>query len=319
MLSVAQTRDRSGGDPNGGPTPSKSGETPNPSGKARAGQSGRPPAGLYIVATPIGNLGDITRRAVTLLGSVGTIAAEDTRVARRLLAALGIPAPRLVRYDDHADDSDRERLIQAMKHGESVALISDAGMPLVADPGLKLVQSAYAAGLTVTVSPGPSAALSALALSGLPSDRFLFGGFLPPKGGARRQALAELAGVPATLIFFEAPSRLAASLAAMAATLGNREAAVAREITKLFEEVRRGTLAELAAQYEQAERPKGEIVIVVGPPDPEQPTVSTADVDARLRQALAVLSVRDAVDKVAAETGLKRREVYARALALTMS
>ena len=314
MLSVAQARNRSGGDPNGGPGPSKSGETPK-----APGEGERPPPGLYIVATPIGNLGDITRRAAGLLAGVDTIAAEDTRVARRLLAALGIPAPRLVRYDDHAGDSDRDRLIQAIKQGESVALVSDAGMPLVADPGLKLVQAAHAAGLLVTVAPGPSAALSALALSGLPSDRFLFGGFLPPKDGARRTALAELAGVPASLIFFESPGRLGASLAAMREVLGDRPAAVAREITKLFEEVRRGTLAELAEHYANLDPPRGEIVVVIGPPSDEAPLPSLDEVDAKLRQALAVLSVRDAVDKVAAETGLKRRDVYARALALSMS
>lgn len=299
------------GQPSQTPEPSKSGETPNPAGK--------PGAGLYIVATPIGNLGDITRRAVALLGQVDILAAEDTRVARRLCAALNLPTPRLVRYDDHADEGDRDRLIQAIKEGRSVALISDAGMPLVADPGLKLVQAAQQAGVTVTALPGPSAALTALALSGLPSDRFLFGGFLPVKDGPRRRALADLAAVPATLIFFETGPRLGDSLTAMAETLGARDAAVARELTKLFEEVRRGTLAELAAAYAGVEPPKGEIVVVIGPPGEQPPTVSMDEVDAQLRVALAVLSVRDAVDKVAEETGLKRRDVYARALALAMS
>jgi 16S rRNA (cytidine1402-2'-O)-methyltransferase len=240
-------------------------------------------------------------------------------VARRLCSALGLATPRLVRYDDHADTGDRDGLIQAVKQGRSVALISDAGMPLVADPGLKLVQAAQAAGIAVTALPGPSAALTALALSGLPSDRFLFAGFLPVKDGPRRRALAELAPVPATLIVFETGPRLAASLAAMAETLGARDAAVARELTKLFEEVRRGTLAELAAADADPEPPQGEIVVVIGPPGEKPPAISMDEVDAQLRVALAVLSVRDAVDKVAEETGLKRRDVYARALALSMS
>jgi 16S rRNA (cytidine1402-2'-O)-methyltransferase len=308
---VTASRDPNRGQPSHPPEASKSGETPKTAGK--------PGAGLYLVATPIGNLGDITRRAAALLGQVDVIAAEDTRVARRLLAALGLKAPRLERYDDHADDGDRERLIEAVKQGRSVALISDAGMPLVADPGLKLVQAAQRAGMPVTALPGPSAALTALALSGLPSDRFLFAGFLPVKDGARRRELAELAAVPATLIIFESGPRLAASLAAMVETLGPRPAAVARELTKLFEEVRRGSLAELAAAYEAAEPPKGEIVVVIGPPAEDKPLPSLDEVDAMLKVALAVLSVRDAVDKVAEETGHKRRDVYARALALSMS
>ncbi len=301
------TRDPIRGQPSHPPEPSKSGETPNTAAK--------PGAGLYIVATPIGNLGDITRRAVALLGQVDIIAAEDTRSARRLCAALGLATPRLVRYDDHADQADRDNLIQAIKQGRSVALISDAGMPLVADPGLKLVQEAQREGVPVTALPGPSAALTALALSGLPSDRFLFAGFLPPKDGARRRALAELADVPASLILFETGPRLAASLAAMVDTLGTRPAAVARELTKLVEEVRRGSLAELAAAYAEAEPPKGEIVVVIGPPEAEAPAAAE-DIDARLRAALATLSLRDAVAAVAATTGRKRREVYARALAL---
>jgi 16S rRNA (cytidine1402-2'-O)-methyltransferase len=283
-------------DPNGGPSRSK-----------------RP--GLYIVATPIGNLGDITRRAVEVLGSADLVAAEDTRVARRLFAALGLPTPRLVRYDDHAGETDRDRLIEAVKQGKTVALISDAGTPLVADPGLKLVRAAQQAGVAVIPLPGPSAALAALAVAGLPSDRFMFAGFLPAKAAARRRALAELATVPATLIFFEAPQRLADSLAAMAAVLGPREAAVARELTKLFEEVRRGALVELANAYADAEPPRGEIVIVVGPP-PEGGAEPPDDLDARLTEALGRLSLRDAVAEVATVTGHKRGEVYARALAL---
>ena len=308
---MTASRDRNRGQPSHPPEASKSGETPEAAGK--------PGAGLYLVATPIGNLGDITRRAAALLGQVDVIAAEDTRVARRLCSALGLSTPRLVRYDDHADDGDRDHLIQAIKQGKSVALISDAGMPVVADPGLKLVQAAHREGVPVTALPGPSAALTALALSGLPSDRFLFAGFLPPKDGARRRALAELASVPATLILFETGPRLAASLAAMAETLGSRPVAVARELTKLFEEVRRGSLVELAAAYAGAEPPRGEIVVVIGPPAEDKPLPSLDEVDAKLKLALAVLSVRDAVDKVAEETGHKRRDVYARALALSMS
>jgi 16S rRNA (cytidine1402-2'-O)-methyltransferase len=274
------------------------------------------PAGLYIVATPIGNLGDISRRAVTVLSQVDTIAAEDTRTARRLLSALGLAAPRLVRYDDHAGDAERRQLIEALKNGKSVALVSDAGMPLIADPGLKLVRAAHDGNVKVTVVPGPSAALAALALSGLPSDRFLFQGFLPAKQGARRTTLAELAAVPATLVFFEAPHRLAATLADMASALGARDAAVVREITKLFEEVRRGTLAELAAAFREAGPPKGEIAIVVAPPSAEATAMAAADVEAQLTAALATMSVRDAAAAVAAATGRKRSQIYALALRL---
>jgi 16S rRNA (cytidine1402-2'-O)-methyltransferase len=272
--------------------------------------------GLYIVGTPIGNLGDITKRAIEVLSGVDAIAAEDTRVARRLLSALGLAAPRLIRYDDHADDSDRKQLIELLQHGKSVALVSDAGMPLVADPGLKLVQAARAAGVNVTVAPGPSAAVAALALSGLPSDRFLFQGFLPAKDGAKRRTLAELASIPASLVVFEAPQRLAATLAAMAETLGEREAAVAREITKLFEEVRRGRLTELAAAYAREDAPKGEIVIVVGPPEAAAEPIPASNLEQELAAALATMSLRDAVTAVAGATGRKRGEVYALALRL---
>ena len=289
----------------------------SPSSKPSDRAETRLAAGLYVVGTPIGNLGDITRRAVTVLSQADVIAAEDTRVARRLLSALGLAAPRLVRYDDHAGEDERQRLIAAIRSGRSVALVSDAGMPLVADPGFRLVRAAHDAGLKVTVIPGPSAALAALALSGLPSDRFLFAGFLPAKEGARRQTLAELAAVPATLIFFESPHRLAASLSAMAETLGGREAVVAREITKLFEELRRGSLAELAAAFGDAEAPKGEIVIVIGPPTQETIAAADVDVERQLAAALATMSLRDAVAAVAAASGRKRGEVYALALRLS--
>ncbi len=276
-----------------------------------------PGPGLYVVGTPIGNLGDITRRATEILAGVDIVACEDTRVARRLFSALGLAAKRLIRYDDHAGEAERHQLVEALRQGKSVALISDAGMPLVADPGLKLVRAVREAGLRVTVIPGPSAALTALAASGLPSDRFLFTGFLPAKEGARRRALAEIAAVPATLIFFESPQRLADSLSAMSEVLGARDAAVARELTKLFEEIRHGTLQELAAHYAAAGAPKGEIVVVVGPPKEEEATVTDdADLDEQLSSALATMSLRDAVAAIAAVTGRKRAEVYARALAL---
>ncbi len=297
----------------------------DPSDAPRASKPAASPAralspGLYIVGTPIGNLSDITKRAADVLARVDAIAAEDTRVARRLLSALGIGAPRLIRYDDHAGDADRARLIEMLQHGKTVALVSDAGMPLVADPGLKLVQATQAAGLKVTVVPGPSAAVAALALSGLPSDRFLFQGFLPAKDGARRRALSELAAIPATLVVFEAPQRLAATLEAMAEVLGERDAAVTREITKLFEEVKRGRLRDLAAAYAAADPPKGEIVIVVGPPettaDAGEAQLAAANLERDLASALATMSLRDAVAAVAASSGRKRGEVYALALRL---
>jgi len=275
------------------------------------------PAGLYLVATPIGNLGDISRRAIATLRSVGRIAAENTRVARRLLSALAIGRQRVERYDEHAGEAARNRLLQLIAGGEAIALVSDAGTPLIADPGFKLVRAARAAGLRVTGIPGASAPVLALALSGLPSDRFLFVGFLPAKSGARRSELHALATIAATLVVFEAPSRLAASLADMAATLGaGRPAAIARELTKMFEEIQSGTLGELAALHAAREAPKGEIVVIIGPPLPEAPGDSLeSDIDAQLSAALATLSLRDAVAAVAGATGQPRRLVYARALA----
>jgi 16S rRNA (cytidine1402-2'-O)-methyltransferase len=275
------------------------------------------PAGLYLVATPIGNLGDMTTRGASILRAADRIAAEDTRVARRLLAALAIPAPPLVRYDDHADEATRERLLAAVEGGEAVALVSDAGMPVIADPGFKLVRAARRRGLRVTVAPGASAPLAALALSGLPSDRFFFAGFLPATETARLRALAGLASVPATLLLLEAPQRLAASLADMAQALGaDREAVIARELTKMFEEVRSGSLGELAATFASLPPPRGEIVAVIGPPAADAAGPSAEDLDTRLRAALATMSLRDAVAAVAGATGANRREVYARALAL---
>jgi len=276
----------------------------------------RPVAGagsLGLVATPIGNLGDISARALDWLRAADLIACEDSRVSGRLLQHFGIDK-KLIAYHDHNAEEIRPVLLRHLAAGERVALISDAGTPLISDPGYKLVREAAAAGIKVTALPGPSAPLMALILSGLPTDRFLFAGFLPVKSAARRQVAAELAAVPASLIFFETAPRLAESLADLGAMLGDRPAAVARELTKLYEEVRRGTLLELAAHYRDAGPPRGEIVLVVGPPAPE--TDIAFDLDAALRAALAKMSVKDAAALVAANSGLKRRQVYARALEL---
>lgn len=268
---------------------------------------------LVLVATPIGNLGDITARALAGLKAADLIACEDSRVTARLLRHAGIDN-KLVAYHDHNAAEMRPKLLARIAAGERIALVSDAGTPLISDPGYKLVQAAVEAGLQVTMLPGPSAPVMALALSGLPSDRFLFAGFLPPKQGARRAAIEEAARAPVTLIFFETAPRLADSLRDLHAMLGDRPAAVARELTKLFEEVRRGSLAELIAHYEEQGPPKGEIVVVVGPPAEEEG--SAQDLDALLRQALAGMSVKDAAATVSAATGRPKREVYARALAL---
>ena len=251
-----------------------------------------------------------------MLGSADLVACEDTRTTRKLLTAHGL-APKLATYHEHNAARARPGLIARIKAGGTVALVSDAGTPLVSDPGYKLVRAAVEEGLTVTAVPGPSAPLAALMVSGLPSDRFLFAGFPPPKAEARRRALTGLSAVPATLIFFESARRLAGTLAAMAEVLGPRPAAVAREITKLHEEVRRGDLTELAAHYESAGPPKGEIVVVVGPPGETDGKPSAAELDARLRGLLAAgTSLRDSVAQVTAETGLPRQGVYARALTL---
>ena len=243
-----------------------SNEKSEPSG--RAGSSKLAP-GLHVVATPLGNLGDITARAIAVLRAADLVACEDTRVTGRLLQALGLPKKRLVRYDDHAGDNAGSKLLDEVRAGAAVALVSDAGTPLIADPGYRLVRAAQEAGLPVRAVPGPSSLIAALSISGLPTDRFLFSGFLPQRSGPRREALAELAPVPATLVILEAPHRLAESLADMATVLGPREAVVARELTKLFEETRRGTLESLAAHYADAGPPKGEVVVVVGPPAAE--------------------------------------------------
>jgi 16S rRNA (cytidine1402-2'-O)-methyltransferase len=283
-------------------------------GKSQApGETGDLAAGLYIVATPIGNARDITLRALDVLKGCSVIAAEDTRVTAKLLAIHGIARP-MVPYNDHNGREMRPRLLARLEKGEAVALVSDAGTPLVSDPGYKLAREAIAAGLSVDALPGASAVLTGLALSGLPSDRFLFAGFLSAKAGERQSALEELKAVRATLIFFESAQRLADSLAAMAGVLGDRPAAVARELTKLHEEVRRGALSELAAQYAKAGAPTGEVTILVGPPD--EVVVDSAKTDAALKAALAFMPVKAAADLVAGLTDSSRKALYAKALEL---
>ena len=271
---------------------------------------------LYLVATPIGNLSDITLRALETLAGADVLACEDTRVTRVLLDRYGI-VNRPYAYHEYNADEAGPRLIAALEAGKSVALVSDAGTPLVSDPGYKLVAELVAEGLPVTGIPGPSAVLAALVLAGLPTDRFFFEGFLPPKSGGRRTRLTELAAIPGTLVFFESPRRLAEMLTDAAAVLGARSGAVARELTKFYETVRRGTLPELAAHYESEEEARGEIVVIIGPPGAADLVTSDEAIDERLRAAMAKVSLKEAVAQVAAETGQPRRKVYARALELT--
>ena len=274
----------------------------------------RPAPGLYLVATPIGNLGDVTLRALELLAGADLIACEDTRVTRRLTERYGIATP-LTPYHEHNAVEARPRLLQRLAEGAALALVSDAGTPLISDPGYKLVREALAAGHSVIALPGASAVLTALSVAGLPTDRFFFEGFLPPKQAARQKRIAALAAIPATLVLFESGTRLPATLADLAAGLGARAAAICRELTKLHEEVRRADLAQLARDYAEGAETRGEFVIVVAPPnDAEAPAV---DVDEMLRNALARVSVKDAVGEVALATGRPRREVYRRALELT--
>ena len=271
--------------------------------------------GLYVVATPIGNLKDVSFRGLGVLAAADAVLAEDTRVTKTLLAHYGITTP-LVAYHEHSNAAVRERMIHRLKDGQALALVSDAGTPLVSDPGYKLVQAAIAEGVPVTPIPGPSAILTALVVSGLPTDRFFFEGFLPPKSAARRTRLAELAGIPGTLMLFEAPHRLPEMLGDAAAVLGGRQAVVARELTKLFETVRRGTLAELAAQFAAEGPPKGEIVVVIGEASEPRREEADAALDERLHAALQRHSIKDAAALIADETGRPKREVYARALTL---
>jgi 16S rRNA (cytidine1402-2'-O)-methyltransferase len=269
--------------------------------------------GLHIVATPIGNLGDITLRALATLAGADLIACEDTRVTRKLLERYAITT-KLTPYHDHNAAKARPQLLRRLADGAAIALVSDAGTPLVSDPGFKLVRAAHEAGHTVTALPGASATLAALTVAGLPTDQFLFAGFLPAKEAARRARIAELARIPATLVLFETGPRAAAALADLAAGLGPREAALCRELTKLHEEVRRGDIATLAQRCADSEL-RGEIVLVIAPPQAAAPA-SADETDALLRAALARVSLKDAVGEVAEVTGLPRRELYQRALAL---
>ena len=281
------------------------------------GQSAAAPAlagGLHLVATPIGNLRDITVRALEVLAAADLIACEDTRVTRKLLDRYGIATP-LTPYHDHNAAQARPKLLARLADGAAIALVSDAGTPLVSDPGYKLVRAAREQGAAVTALPGASAVLAALAVSALPTDRFFFEGFLPPREVARRARIAELKHIPASLVLFETGGRLAAALADLAAGLGARDAAICRELTKLHEEVRRGDLASLAHELAAGPEPRGEIVVVVAPPAPPG-ELGAIDLDALLRQALDRLSVKDAVAEIAAATGEPRRDIYRRALAL---
>jgi len=268
--------------------------------------------GLYIVATPIGNLSDLSPRAAAILAGADLIAVEDSRVTAVLLRHVGTKRP-MVAYHDHNADKVRPGLIERMGR-EAIALVSDAGTPLISDPGFKLVRDARAAGHAVTTIPGPCAAIAALTLAGLPTDRFFFLGFLPPKEKARADAIAEIAAVRATLILYESGPRLAATLATLAAGLGDRDAAVAREISKTYEECVTGTLSTLAARYADAP-PRGEIVVIVAPPG-EAPPPAEDDVDALLADAITRLSTGQAASEVAKATGLPRRNLYARAMAM---
>jgi 16S rRNA (cytidine1402-2'-O)-methyltransferase len=271
------------------------------------------PGGLYLVATPIGNLGDISLRALEVLAAADAIACEDTRVTRKLTEHYGIATP-LTPYHDHNAEEARPKILARLGAGDVVALVSDAGTPLISDPGFKLAREAAAAGLVVTTIPGASSVLAALSLAGLPTDRFFFEGFLPPKQTARQKRIAALSRIPSTLVLFESGPRLPDSLADLAAGLGPRPAAVCRELTKLHEEVRRSDLASLVRDYAGGAETRGEIVIVIGPPqEDEQPD----DLDALLRGALTRVSVKDAVGEVALATGRSKREVYQRALELT--
>jgi 16S rRNA (cytidine1402-2'-O)-methyltransferase len=275
-----------------------------------------PPAlanGLYIVATPIGNLRDITLRALDVLAATDLIACEDTRITRRLIDHYGITTP-LTPYHEHNAAAARPKLLTRLAAGASLALVSDAGTPLISDPGFKLVRAARDAGHTVTALPGPSAVLAALSICGLPTDRFFFEGFLPSKPLQRRARIAELKRLPATLVLYEGGSRVAACLADLAAELGPRAAALCRELTKLHEEVRRGDLNALAAHYAGDAETRGEFVIVVAPPEQ---LAEPSDIDTLLRDALGRLSVKEAVAEIAAVTGQPRREVYQRALTLS--
>lgn len=267
-------------------------------------------SGLYIVATPIGNLADMSQRAIDMLRAADLIAVEDSRVTGKLLHHLGLKK-RMRPYHDHSSEADREALLAVARDGV-VVLVSDAGTPLISDPGYKLVRAAREAGIAVSTAPGASAVIAALSISGLPTDRFLFAGFLPSKAKARSDTIAELGDVKSTLVFYESSQRLGATLAALADQLGGREAVVARELTKKFEEVVSGTLPALAERYAEAE-PKGEIVLIVGPPGEVQ--AEQGDYQAALKDALQTLPPAKAAKDIAKRFGVDRAEVYERAMA----
>jgi len=272
-------------------------------------------AGLHLVATPIGNLGDITLRALQTLAGVDLIACEDTRITRRLTERYGI-AVELAAYHEHNAAAARPKILQRLAEGGSVALVSDAGTPLVSDPGFKLVREACAAGHPVVALPGPSSVLAALSVAGLPTDRFFFEGFLPAKSAARRARLTELARIDATLVVFESGNRVQDTLADLAAIMGARDAAICRELTKLHEEITRAKLSELAEQADSLET-RGEFVLVIGPPPADAQVLTAEALDELLREALADHSVKDAVAHAVELSGRPRREVYARALELS--
>jgi len=302
------------------PEPNGPGAESKPPGtnERNAPSAGRPnalPAGLIVVATPIGNAGDLGLRARDVLAGASRIACEDTRVTAKLLALYGIQTPTLS-YHEHNARAQRPRIMEHLKNGETVALVSDAGTPLISDPGYKLITACLEEGVPLTAVPGASSVMTALVLSGLPTDRFFFQGFLPPKSGPRRQVLRELAAVPGTLVIMESAKRLRAMLADAAAELGPRPAAVTRELTKKFEEVRRGELPDLVSHYADAGPPKGEVTVVIGPPLADA-GIDDTTLDAQLRTALAGATVRDAAALVTAATGLPKRRVYARALELS--
>ncbi|MFZ5681962.1 MAG: 16S rRNA (cytidine(1402)-2'-O)-methyltransferase [Bradyrhizobiaceae bacterium] len=271
--------------------------------------------GLYLVATPIGNLGDITLRALETLAGVDIIACEDTRITRRLMERFSINAT-LKQYHEHNAEQARPKILDALARGSSIALVSDAGTPLISDPGFKLVREVSAAGFPVIALPGPSSVLTALSVAALPTDRFFFEGFLPSKQNARRTRLAELARIDATLVMFESGARVQDSLQDLAGVMGEREAAICREMTKLHEEVRRARLSELAAIADTLET-RGEFVLVVGPPAADAGAMSDDALDDLLRTSLARGSVKDAVAHAVEVSGRPRREIYARALELS--
>lgn len=270
--------------------------------------------GLYLVATPIGNAADITLRALDILSRADIVLCEDTRISGKLMKIHGLH-PTLQSYHEHNAEHVRPIIIKHLNQGKVVAMISDAGMPLVSDPGYKLVEACVKSGLMVTAAPGPTATITALVLSGLPTNRFFFQGFLPPKTRARQKVLEEISKVPGTLIFLESPKRLAESLADMRLVLGNRQAALGRELTKFYEEIRRGSLDKLAAHYAEVGAPKGEITVCVGPPLAILPP-SDEVLDAMIKEALKNQSVKELSTHFATTLGLSKRFLYGRALAI---